>query len=267
MATWVLGDVHGRHAALERLLSRLGLDAGRDRLWLVGDLVNRGPESLAALRWARRAGERWGARFAMVLGNHDLKLLALAAGVEEPGPRDTLDDVLAAPDRDELLAWLRRRPLLHRDGGDVLVHAGLLPSWTVVEAEARAREVEEELKDDGSARLLADWRSERPADEAGRERRRRTLDVLVGIRTCRRDGGRWELCDWSGPPETAPPGCLPWFDAPERASAGARIVFGHWAALGLHLKPRIKALDAGAAWGGRLAALRLDDGEVVQEQV
>lgn len=267
MATWVLGDVHGRHAALERLLARLELDAERDRLWLVGDLVNRGPESLAVLRWARRAGERWGERLAVVLGNHDLKLLALAAGVAEPGPRDTLDEVLAAPDREELLGWLRRRPLLYRHGGDVLVHAGLLPSWTAARAETRAREAEAVLAGAGAPRLLADWRSGRPVDDPERERRRRTLAVLAGIRTCRRAGTRWELCKWDGPPAGAPPGCLPWFEAPGRESAGARIVCGHWAALGLYLEPRVKALDSGAAWGGRLTALRLDDGEVFQEPV
>lgn len=264
MALYVLGDVHGQLAALERLLARLALDAERDRLWLVGDLVNRGPHSLAVLRWARRASAEWGARMAVVLGNHDLKLLAVAAGVDALKPRDTLDEILSAPDREELLGWLRRRPLLHREGDDVLVHAGLLPAWTVDEAEERAREAEATLAGDGGAELLADWRADSPAPTPARERRRRTLAVLAGIRTCRRDG---ELCDWSGPPATAPPGCRPWFAAPGRRSAGARIVFGHWAALGLHLGPRIKALDSGAAWGGRLTALRLDDGEVFQEAV
>lgn len=264
MPTYVLGDVHGQLAALERLLARLAPDYERDRLWLVGDLVSRGPDSLGVLRWARRTQQRMGRRMTVVLGNHDLRLLAYAAGLEEPRSKDKLGELLAAADRDELCAWLRRRPLLHRRGGDLLVHAGLLPSWTPEEAEARAREAEQALAGAGAAALLRDWRAGATVDDEGRERRRRTLAVLTGVRTVTRDE---ELCDWTGPPEGAPAGCVPWFRVAGRKSVGVRVVFGHWAALGLHLEPRIKALDDGAAWNGHLTALRLDDGEAFREPV
>lgn len=264
MATFVLGDVHGQLAALERLLARLRPDPARDRLWLVGDLVSRGPDSLGVLRKLRRMSDAWEERMAVVLGNHDLRLLAFAEGIGEPKPRDLLDEVLAAPDRDELCGWLRTRPLFHRRGGDVMVHAGLAPAWTPAEAERLAREAEEVLRGGGSAELLADWRSGEAVDEPARERRRRTLAVLTGIRTCTEEG---DLCDWSGPPEGAPAGCLPWFRYDGRRNAGVRVVFGHWAALGLRLEERVKALDSGAAWGGRLTALRLEDRVVFQEPV
>ncbi len=263
MATYVLGDVHGQFRVLKRLLARLDLDLDRDYLWFVGDLVNRGPRSLEVLRWTRRLTARAPERSAVVLGNHDLKLLAVAAGIGSLKRRDTFGAVLEASDRDELLAWLRKRPLLHRRSGNLLVHAGLLPRWSIEEAAERAREVEERLAD-GDVELLRDWRGRRAVAEAGRERRRRTLGVLTGIRTCTRDG---ELCDWSGPPDGAPAGCRPWFRWPGRKSVGTRIVFGHWAALGLCFEPWIKALDTGAGWGGCLTALRLADGKVFQEPV
>lgn len=264
MATYVLGDIHGQLDVLERLLGRLPLKLRHDRLWLVGDLVNRGPHSLEVLRWARRMDKRLGGRMAVVLGNHDLRLLALAAGIGRPRPGDTLDSVLNAPDRDELCGWLRSRPLIHRRGNRVMVHAGLLPSWTVKKAEAWARKVEKVLQGDGAMELLADWRGGSAVGDPKRERRRQTLAVLTGIRTCTEDD---RLCDWSGPPGGAPSGCVTWFQASRRRSADARIVFGHWAALGVHIEPRIMALDSGAAWGGQLTALRLGDGALFQESV
>jgi bis(5'-nucleosyl)-tetraphosphatase (symmetrical) len=264
MATWVLGDVHGQLEALTRLFARLGFEPRRDHLWLVGDLVSRGPSSLGVLRWARRWSERLGERMVVVLGNHDLRLLAFAAGLGTPKRRHLLDDVLEAPDRGELLAWLGRCPLLHRRDGVLLVHAGLLPDWTEDEAEARAREAEAELASGGARALLADWRGQEEVEDPRRERRRTSLQVLTGIRTCTSEG---RPCDWSGPPEGAPAGCEPWFRWPGRNSAGSRIVFGHWAALGLHLEPRLAALDGGAAWGGRIVALRLEDGRIVEQPV
>ncbi len=266
MVTWAIGDVHGQRAALERLFSRLDFDFERDDLWLVGDLVNRGPDSLGVLRWARQMHERLGTRFVAVLGNHDLRLLACGAGIAKPRPRDTVDDVLGAPDAGELLAWLRRRPLCHRAAGDLLVHAGLLPGWSVAEAEKRAREAETALVADDE--LLADWHLRRTPKNSGRRRRRRTLEVLTGIRTCATDD---KLCDWSGAPAGAPKGCRPWFSwarsKKARRRAATRVIFGHWAALGLHLASGVCGLDSGAAWGGRLTALRLGDEKVVQEEV
>jgi bis(5'-nucleosyl)-tetraphosphatase (symmetrical) len=263
MATYAIGDVHGCFATLEALLARLGFTAGRDRLWLVGDLVNRGPRSLDVLRWAAGMGES----LVAVLGNHDLYLLARAAGAVERKRRDTLDEVLAAPDSGQLLAWLRARPLIHREGDTVLVHAGLFPPWSVDRAEHLARETEARLRGPGGDRLLRLAMSRRAdrwsARMAGRARARVTLAGMTSLRALTAAGAMCE--DWSGPPAELPPGCVPWFAVPGRRSAEARIVFGHWAALGLHLAPGIAALDTGCVWGKCLTALRLEDGRVFQE--
>lgn len=245
MATYAIGDVQGCATTLERLLVRIGF-AGHDRLWLVGDLVNRGPRSADVLRLVRGLGER----AVVVLGNHDLHLLARAAGLEPAKRRDTLDDVLSAPDRAPLLDWLRTRPLLHRDGAWLMVHAGLLPAWTVDEAEARAREVEALLAQGRLAELLGD---SRPA---------RSLRVLTRLRTCRDDG---RLCDFDGAPEDAPDGCQPWFSSPKRRSTEVTVLFGHWSALGLHLGADAIGLDTGCVWGRTLTALRLEDRAVFSE--
>jgi len=279
MSHYVIGDVHGHADALRTLLEKVGLDPRRDRLWLVGDLVNRGPDSPGVLRLTRSLAERMAERFVAVLGNHDVHLLALVEGLAELRARDTVQDVLEAPDRDELLAWLRALPLLHREargpagGGNaedlVLVHAGLRPEWTLDEAERRARRVEAKLRDPEARRLLLP--RETPEEVAGErapnaetdwEALRRDFQVFVHLRTLTRAG---EECDFSGPPDEAPDGCIPWFRMPERRSSGAKIFSGHWAALGLHRENGVTALDSGCAWSGCLTALRLDDGEVVQQ--
>jgi len=265
MATWAIGDVQGCHTTLRRLLARIAFDPRADRLWLVGDLVNRGPGSLAVLRWARALGER----LTVVLGNHDLHLLARGLGAVPAKPTDTLDELLAAPDRDELLAWLRERPLVHREGSLVLVHAGLLPEWTVEDAEAQARDVERTLRGPEALELLARPRRHAPrrwlAGLDDLPRRQLALLTLTRIRTLTLHGEP-EL-DFSGPPDGAPAGRVPWFWMPGRRSAEATIVFGHWAALGLLLESRLLALDSACVWGGSLTALRLDDRTVVQEPV
>jgi bis(5'-nucleosyl)-tetraphosphatase (symmetrical) len=245
-----MGDIQGCFRTLRRLLRRIAFDPAKDRLWNTGDLVNRGPGSLEVLRWARDLGDR----LMTVLGNHDLHLLARAAGLVRAKPRDTLDEVLAAPDRDELLAWLRARPLLHAEEGRVLVHAGLLPAWTVAEAETLARSVEERLRAAGGLEL---------ARPQSREPERSTLWVLTRLRFCTADGSPGP--DFTGPPDAAPPGCRPWFDFPGRRSAEATVLFGHWAALGFYRAPGILGLDSGCVWGGELTAVRLEDGEVFQE--
>lgn len=268
---FVLGDVHGHAEVLRRLLERCRFDPDRDRLWLVGDLVNRGPDSPGVLRSVRDLERRMGERLAVVLGNHDAHLLALAEGLAELRNRDTVEDVLEAPDRQELLAWLGGLPLLHREGDRLLVHAGLLPEWTPQEAELRARRVEQRLRDPEDRRLLLP--RELPADPEGEttdadipqteiEELRRDFQVLIRLRTLTRDG---EPCDYSGPLDEVPDGCVPWFEMPQRRSAGVHVYFGHWAALGLYRRPRIAALDTGCAWDGCLTALRLDDGTVFQE--
>lgn len=264
MATYVIGDVHGCFRTLQKLLEELPLDPERDRLWMVGDLVNRGPDSAAVLRWTRRTAERMGERFVCVLGNHDIHLLARVHGAD-PRPRDTLDGVLQAPDRAELIDWLYRQPLLHREGETVLVHAGLLPQWSVDEAERLAREVEEALHSPAARRILhryatppLRWRS----DFTRGQRRDRALAVFTLLRTVDRKGT--PRGDYTGPPGDCPPGTLPWFAAPDRRNADHEIVFGHWAALGLEMAPGLRALDTGCVWGGRLTALRLEDDRLFQ---
>jgi bis(5'-nucleosyl)-tetraphosphatase (symmetrical) len=264
MATYAIGDVHGCFETLRALLGRIGFSARQDRLWLVGDLVNRGPRSLEVLRWAAGLGDR----LVVVLGNHDLYLLARAAGVAERKRRDTLDPVLAAADRDDLLSWLRRRPLLHRGDGRVLVHAGLFPQWTVERAEQLAREVEARLRDrrtgDRLLRSAVAKRADRWREGLGAGARARI--ALAGMARLRALTAAGNICaDFSGPPAELPAGCLPWFEAAGRRSAGAQVIFGHWAALGLRLAPGIAAIDTGCVWGQALTALRLEDGAVFQE--
>jgi bis(5'-nucleosyl)-tetraphosphatase (symmetrical) len=263
MATYAIGDVHGCFETLRRLLRKVDWDPGRDRLWFVGDLVNRGPDSLGVLRWAAAQGDR----IVAVLGNHDLHLLARAEGISAPRKRDSLEEILAAPDRDDLLAWLRNRPLIHREGEILLVHAGLFPEWTPPEAERLARDVEARLRGEKAPKLLA--AVEQKAAEkwkeglSGSDRARVALAGFARMRTLETDG---RMCaEFSGPPALAPKGCRPWFALPERRSAGATVIFGHWAALGLKMGHGIAALDTGCAWGRELTALRLDDWRLFQE--
>lgn len=250
MTTWAIGDVQGCWQTLSALLQRIDFKPGRDRVWLVGDLVNRGPASAAVLRWAREVGDPCVA----VLGNHDLHLLAVAEGAREQRRGDTLDDVLDAPDRKQLLKWLRRRPLLHREDDDILVHAGVLPSWTARQAAEEARGIERILRGHGAAELL------RTPNRATRV----ALEALTRLRMVdakgRPDGS------WKGTPRAAPAGLCPWFDHPHRRPRGVRFVFGHWAALGLVRRPDVLALDTGCVWGRALTAVSLEGGEVVQER-
>lgn len=265
MATFAIGDIHGCFATLQRLLRRIAFDPRQDRLWFVGDLVNRGPRSLEVLRWAAAQGDR----IVVVLGNHDLHLLARAAGVAEARKRDTLAAVLEAPDRDQLLHWLQSRPLVHREGDALLVHAGLFPSWSPADAERLAREVEERLRSESAPKLLAaieQKTAERWQDDlTGRDRIRTALAGFARLRTL---DAQERMCpDFSGPPQEAPKGCSPWFSFAERKSAGVLVIFGHWAALGLKVEDGIAALDSGCAWGRELTALRLDDLKIFQEPV
>ena len=265
MATYAIGDVHGCRATLEALLAGLPFRPDRDHLWMVGDLVNRGPDSLGVLRWARRISERLGERFVAVLGNHDLHLLGLAAGVAPAKRRDTLEPVLRAPDREELLGWLASRPLLHRSGDTLLVHGGLPPDWDLDEAEELARDAETALASAARRRLLSAFEAPLGEWRDGLSPLARQAFVVAALTLIRMVGSDGNPClSYSGPPDQAPRGCVPWYAAPERASAGATVVCGHWAALGLHLAPGVVALDSGCVWGGPLTAVRLDDGEVFQ---
>jgi len=265
MATYAIGDVQGCHRELLALLDLVNFDPRRDRLWFVGDLVNRGPDSLSTLRWVRSLGD--GAT--TVLGNHDLHLLACAAGVRQsraPGD-DTLAPVLAAPDRDRLLDWLAQRPLLHHDAeaGYTLLHAGLPPQWDLELARECAAEAEGLLRGPERASLLRHMQGDRPRRWtprlAGWERARFILNCLTRMRYCDADG-RLALNE-TGTPGAQPPALLPWFQAPQRRSRGLRIVFGHWSTLGLNGRDYrewgVYPLDDGCVWGGSLTALRLED--------
>jgi bis(5'-nucleosyl)-tetraphosphatase (symmetrical) len=263
---YLVGDVQGCDAALGRLLDQVAFSPSRDRLWLLGDLVNRGPDSLAVLR---RVQALAGSAFAL-LGNHDLHLLAAAHGVRAPGRGDTLDAVLAAPDRDALLDTLAARPLAAMESGWLLVHAGVLPGWTPAQTLALAAEVQAPLSGPGRGEFLATMYGNKPRrwDDtlAGAERRRVIVNALTRLRFCAADGTMdFDTKDGAG---AAPGGMKPWFDWPHRASAGTPVAFGHWSTLGLVQRPDLLALDTGCVWGGCLSAARLpaDGGapEVIQ---
>jgi len=262
MATYAIGDLQGCFDPLRRLLDSLGFDPAADRLWFVGDLVNRGPQSLEALRFVRNLGTS----AITVLGNHDLHLVMQAEGYGKRNREDTLDPILAAPDRDELLAWLRLQPLFHVEGDYAMVHAGLLPSWDVGKAAALSREVEAALQAPDYRDFLANMWGSTPAawsDElAGWDRLRVVVNAMTRMRFCSVDG----VIEFKakGPAEHAPSGYVPWFEVPGRASADHSIVCGHWSALGLRVEERLLALDTGCLWGGSLTAIRLEDRRVFQ---
>ena len=257
MAVYAVGDVQGCRYELLSLLERLHFDPARDRLWLTGDLVNRGPDSLGTLRLVRDLGET----AVVVLGNHDLHLLAFASGHGGARPDPGIGQVLSAPDRDELLAWLLRRPLLHRDRqlGWTLVHAGLPPEWDLDTAESCAREVEAALVADPQA-LFATMYGDEPRrwspGLAGSARQRFIVNCMTRLRYVDAQGN--VLLKLKGPPQQAPADAMPWFRHPSRASTGERIVFGHWSTLGLLQEQGVLCLDGGCVWGGSLYAARLD---------
>jgi len=258
MSTYAIGDLQGCYDPLRRLLDRVGFDPAHDRLWFVGDLVNRGPQSLQTLRFIHGLG----AAALTVLGNHDLHLLAVAHGGRK-GRRDTLDDILGAADRDALLEWLRRQPLLHEDGELALLHAGLPPQWDLHLARRCAREVEDVLRGPDYAGFLRDMYGDEPScwDDAltGARRLRFIVNCYTRMRYCDARG-RIDL-EAKGAPGSQPESLMPWFAHPGRRSANSTLVFGHWSTLGRVHWPehRVYCLDTGAIWGGRLTALRLED--------
>lgn len=260
---WLVGDLQGCDAALERLLETVGFSPSRDRLWLLGDLVGRGPDSLATLRRARNLGAQ------AVLGNHDLNLLVVAAGHRMATSSDRIDALLAAPDCAELLDWLSQQPLARSVQGWMLVHAGVLPSWTVDQALALAEEVGSVLRDPESlAAFLPQMMGNEPPrwDDGlrGANRLRCLINAFTRLRFVRDDGAMdFVTKEGAG---AAPQGHRPWFEHPHRASQGQPIAFGHWSTLGLIDRPDLLALDTGCVWGGCLTAARIDDGrrEIVQ---
>jgi bis(5'-nucleosyl)-tetraphosphatase (symmetrical) len=262
MSLYVVGDIQGCYAEFRQLLDLVAFDPGCDRLWLVGDLINRGPESLAVLRAVRSLGDS----ATTVLGNHDLHLLTVAAGHRRAHGGDTLSGILAAPDREELLSWLRTRPLVVREDEWLLVHAGLLPSWTPATALMLSREVEAMLASDRQDDFLRHLYGNEPArwseDLRGYDRLRVVVNACTRLRFCAADD-TMDLAEKRGPDHT-PPGFAPWFMHAERKSAGVTVLCGHWSTLGLMLAPNVLMLDSGCLWGGCLTALRLDDQRLFQ---
>jgi len=280
-AIWMIGDVQGCHSALQRLLAHPEIAADpHARFWFAGDLVNRGPESLATLRTIMSLG----ARAVAVLGNHDLHMLAVAAGVRAPGQRDTLAEILNAPDAEQLITWLRQRPLAHFEAGHLLVHAGVLAPWTVAQTLALAGEVQTMLRG-------ADWREHLGAmygdkpnrwkdSLSGAKRLRVIINALTRMRLCTPEGHMVLSAKGAPTGAAAATGLVPWYDLAHRAIRNAphstahptaqhtthdvTVVFGHWSTLGLMLRPDVICLDSGCVWGGQLSAVRLHDRHVVQ---
>jgi bis(5'-nucleosyl)-tetraphosphatase (symmetrical) len=262
MATYAVGDIQGCCTELRQLLEQMRFDPAQDKLWLVGDLVNRGPDSPGVLRLVKALGEA----AITVLGNHDLHLLAVAEGAAEPHRSDTLNEVLNAPDRDELLAWLRAQRLLYTEGDWVLVHAGLLPGWTVRQAQKLAHEVEAALRGAHYHDFLIRMYGNHPDcwDDglSGYKRLRVITNAFTRMRICTAQG-QMEF-KFKGEVRDIPAGYLPWYEVPGRRNAEATVIFGHWSALGLKVEPRVIALDTGCLWGGPLSAIRLEDRQLFQ---
>ena len=259
MAVYAIGDLQGCYDPFRKLLDAIQFDASKDTLWLTGDLVNRGPKSLKTLRYVKKLGES----AITVLGNHDLHLLALEAGVVRFGKRfGSLQKLLNAPDAEELCDWLRHRPLVHYDErlDTLLVHAGTHPNWDVEKTLARAAEVEEALRGYDYPTLLGKMYGNTPnywsGGLSGYKRLRFIVNCLTRMRMVSVDG-HLDL-NFSGSPWRARKGLLPWYRAPQPAWQGTRIVFGHWSALGLIVLPDLISLDTGCVWGRQLTAVRID---------
>lgn len=262
MATYAIGDVQGCHERLVELLEKIDAQDGSARLIFAGDLINRGPDSLSALRLVRSLG----ARAEVVLGNHDLHLLAVAHGIRPPHRDDTLMPILEAPDCAELLEWLRHQRLALEADGMLVVHAGVLPDWSMEETLALAAEVEHQLRGPNPGAFLQHMYGNIPdswhPELTGHDRLRCIVNALTRMRFCTIEG-RMELTvkDSDG---IAPPGLLAWFDHPHRKTASATVVFGHWSTRGLVMRPNAIGLDTGCVWGGKLSAVRLEDRHLIQ---
>ena len=266
MALYLIGDVQGCNAALQRLLDVLSFSPSRDTLYLLGDLVNRGPDSAGVLRRLMRLG----ASAQCLLGNHDLHLLATALGARKPGRKDTLAGILDAPDRNAMLDWLRQQHMAsllnHQNKDYLLVHAGVLPAWDAQTTMALAGEIEILLRSTALPEFLHQMYSDTPTgwrnDLAGVDRLRVIINALTRLRFCTA-AGDMEFDTKEGM-DTAPPGYLPWFDVPGRKTADVVVAFGHWSTLGWLDRPNLLALDSGCVWGGHLSALMLGAGSAGQ---
>jgi bis(5'-nucleosyl)-tetraphosphatase (symmetrical) len=265
MANFLIGDVQGCDAALARLLRTIDFSPSRDTLYLLGDLVNRGPDSAGVLR---RLMALEGSAHCL-LGNHDLSMLAVAHGLRAPHRNDTMDSVLLAPDREQMLGWLRQQRMAIRAHGWLMVHGGVLPQWDADQVMRLAAEVQEVLRGPALVGFLAQMYGNEPAqwNESleGAQRWRVIVNALTRLRFCTPDG----VMDLkaSGGLDDAPPGFLPWFDLPARKTAGVPVAFGHWSQLGYLQRPDILSLDTGCVWGGCLSAMRLAEADSPQALV
>ncbi|SFK52418.1 Bis(5'nucleosyl)-tetraphosphatase, ApaH [Nitrosomonas aestuarii] len=262
MATYAIGDVQGCYTAFRKLLDVVHFDLKHDKLWLVGDIVNRGPESLEMLRFVMQSDDA----ITMVLGNHDLHLLMVGAGITPHHKDDTIQSILNAPDREELLFWLRHQRLFYFKEKYALVHAGLLPAWSVTKAARLAQEVESALRRDDYQKIFTQLYGNEPTywldNWTGAERLRVIINAMTRMRICSPDGHM--NFSYKGSLQTVPAGYMPWFDVPQRASLDSIIICGHWSALGLYITDKLVALDSGCIWNGQLSAIRLEDRKVFQ---
>ncbi|MCA1324327.1 symmetrical bis(5'-nucleosyl)-tetraphosphatase [Herbaspirillum sp. alder98] len=262
MTSIAIGDLQGCGAQLQQLLKLIDTSVVEKKLIFAGDLINRGPQSLQTLRAVMAMGDRAQA----VLGNHDLHLLAVSQGIRPLHKDDTLHEILDAPDRDELIDWLRRLPLAIFHEGHLVVHAGVLPQWDAAQAMALAGEVQDMLRSDGWVDFLTHMYGNQPdrwSDELqGHDRLRCIINAFTRLRFCDADG----VMDFKVKEGAAgaPEGLMPWFDVPGRRTADTTVVFGHWSTLGLMLRPNLMALDTGCVWGGKLTAVRLSDRALFQ---
>jgi len=262
MSTYAIGDLQGCYHALQDMLKHIRFNPDSDKLWLVGDLINRGSGSLEVLRWVYQHRSN----VVVVLGNHDLHALVVAEGFVAAHRSDTLQALLAAPDRDELLTWLRHQSMVHYEHGYLMVHAGLLPQWSVKQALKLGAEVEVALRSDDYRDFLVKMYGNQPARWNGKlegmDRLRVITNAMTRLRICS-SKGEMEF-KFKGELEDIPDDYMPWFEVPSRKTKDDTIIFGHWSALGLQQRPNLFALDTGCLWGGKLTALRLEDRQVFQ---
>ena len=262
MSIYAIGDVHGEYDLLHRLLEQIDFSTARDQLWFTGDMVNRGKRSLEVCRYIRSLGSA----AVCVLGNHDIHLMMVAESIEPARPCDTFSDILNAPDGDEIIDWLRHRPFLHIQDNMVMVHAGLVPQWSVGEAKKLACEAERLFQSshyrDCFLGLYGDSPDVWQENLTGMDRIRYIVNSLTRLRFCKADG----TVDFTvkGPPAEAKDGFLPWFDIDSRKSKDHLLITGHWSALGLRMTPNHIGLDTGSCWGGKLTAIRLEDRKLFQ---
>lgn len=261
MSRYAIGDIQGCFNELISLVDCMAFNSANDEIYLVGDLVNRGPASLATLRWASQTKG-----VSVVLGNHDLHLLAVSAGLSQLKPGDTLQEIIDAPDAPELIGWLRMQPLMMDLGDVVIVHAGVSPGWSLEALSKAAREVETALRSDDWKDFMAVMYGNQPVQWSEglntEERMRFTVNSLTRMRFVTTEGAL--QLKYKGEREQAPAGIKPWFDAKDRIPLQRRVVCGHWSALGLMLRDDVWSLDTGCVWGGALTGISLDNGQLYQ---